>query len=458
MQMPPIRYARNGEVNIAYQVTGEGNPIDLVSAPGTASHLALAWQRTPGRVPPMIERLSRFARLIRFDKRGTGMSDRVTDAATLEERADDIRAVMDAAGSVAAVILGASEGGSMACMFAAMHPERTRSLIVWGCQARFVRAADYPFGQTEAMYEERLGQLERDWPSREYVRTWGAGLGPQASEEAVDQMLEFMQMAATPAAIVALERTNGALDIRDILPAIRVPTLVLARIGDPIIESDAVRDLAARIDGAQLRLLAGDTHSVIAPELGIDGDDFFSAVEEWVTGARAAVPSDRFLTTLLFVDLVGSTGQAERIGDRAWRELLDDHYQAVQRALTAAGGKQIDTAGDGLLATFDGPARAIRCAFEIQRADRAIGLAARAGVHTGEVERSGGAIRGIAVHVAARVATAAAANTVFVTSTVRDLCAGSGLRFEDHGLHELRGLEGQRQLLAASEERRPRPD
>ncbi|GAC1697907.1 MAG: adenylate/guanylate cyclase domain-containing protein [Candidatus Limnocylindrales bacterium] len=451
MEIPAIRYARSGGVSIAYQITGEGKPIDLVFAPGTVSHLGLPWQATPGRVPPMIERLSRFARLIRFDKRGTGMSDRSTDAATLEERADDIRAVMDAAGSAEAVILGGSEGGSMACMFAAMHPERTRSLIVWGCQARFVRTPEYPYGQTEAVYEDRLSELERDWPSRDYIRSWGAGLGPHASEEDVDRTLGFFQMAATPAAIVALERTNGALDIRDILPAIRVPTLVLARIGDPIVEADAVRDLAARIDGAEIRFLDGDTHAVIAPWLGIDGEDFFSAVEEWVTGTRPALPSERFLTTLLFVDLAGSTEHAARIGDRAWRELLDQHYAAVGRALAEANGRQIDTAGDGLLATFDGPARAIRCAFEIERADRALGLAARAGVHTGEVERSGEAIRGIAVHLAARVAAAAAPDTVFTTSTVRDLTAGSGLRFEDRGLHTLKGIEGARQLLAVFE-------
>lgn len=456
--MPPIRYAQSAGVNIAYQITGEGNPIDLVFAPGTVSHLALPWQRAAGRIPPMIERYSRFARLIRFDKRGTGMSDRVTDAATLEERADDIRAVMDAAGSAQAVIFGASEGGSMGCMFAAMHPERTRSLIVWGCQARFVRAPDYPYGQSEAEYARRLGRLEREWPSRDYVRTWGAGLGPLATEEEVDQILEFAQMAATPAAVVALERTNGALDIRDILPTIRVPTLVIAREGDPIIEAGAVRDLAARIPGAQVRLLPGATHMIVAPWLGLDGEDVYSAVEEWVTGTRAAVPSERFLTTILFVDLVGSTEHAARIGDRAWRLLLEAHYAAVGQALAAAGGRQIDTAGDGLLATFDGPARAIRCALAIERADRQLGLAARAGVHTGEVERSGDAIRGIAVHFTARVAARAPANAVFVTSTVRDLCAGSGIRFEDQGLHELKGIDGQRQLLAASEERPPRPD
>lgn len=451
MEMPPIRYARSGDVNIAYQVTGEGHPIDLVLAPGTISHLALPWQRSPGVVPPMIERLSRFARLIRFDKRGTGMSDRVTDAATLEERANDIGAVMDAAGSRAAVILGASEGGSMASLFAAMHPERTRSLIIWGCQARFIQAADYPYGATEAEYAARLDRLERDWPSRDYVRTWGAGLGSDAPEAAVDQMLEALQMAATPAAVVALERTNGALDIRDILPAIRVPTLVTAREGDPIAVAAAVRDLAARIPGAELRLFPGDSHQLIAPWLGLDGEDVFAVIEEWVTGVKAEAPSDRYLTTILFVDLAGSTEHAARIGDRAWRELLDAHYSAVRQALLAAHGTQVDTAGDGLLATFDGPARAIRCALAIQRADRALGLAARAGVHTGEVERSGDAIRGIAVHLAARVAAAAPANAVFVSSTVRDLCAGSGLRFEDRGLHELKGIDGARQLLAASE-------
>jgi pimeloyl-ACP methyl ester carboxylesterase len=292
MEMPPIKYARSGDVNIAYQVTGKRGAVDLVSAPGTMSHLALSWDEP--RTVQMIERMSRFARFIRFDKRGTGMSDRVTDAATLEERADDIRAVMDASGSDQAVVLGGSEGGSMACMFAAMHPARTRALIVWGCQARFVRAPDYPWGVTAELYEKRIADLARDWPSREYVRTWGAGVGPEADDSVVDAILHRMQMAASPAAVVALERMNGAGDIRDILPAIRVPTLVMARDGDPITDREAVRDMARRISGARVMLFPGKTHYMGAPWIGIDPEPVYAAIEEFVTGSPPALPESGF--------------------------------------------------------------------------------------------------------------------------------------------------------------------
>jgi pimeloyl-ACP methyl ester carboxylesterase/class 3 adenylate cyclase len=449
MKLSPIRYARSGDVNVAYQVSGEGNPIDVVVAPGTVSHLGLAMQQ-PSRMQ-LAERLSRFARVIRFDKRGTGMSDRVTEAATLEERADDIRAVMDAAGSERAAVIGISEGGSMGSVFAAMHPERTRSLVVWGCQARFTRAPDYPWGVTREHYDERLAALERDWPSREYVRTWGAGMGPSAPEELVDGVLEIFQMAVSPSAIIALERMNGDLDIRAVLPSIRVPSLIMAREGDPIIEPDAVRDMAARIPGAQLRLFPGATHAMSAPYLGIDGEAVYGVIEEFVTGSRPAPAGERFLTTLAFFDLVGSTERAAQIGDVAWRGVLDEHYASARTALERHGGREIDTAGDGLFASFEGPARAIRCAKEIQKADRMLGLRTRAGIHTGEVERADGALRGINVVVAARIGGLAAADEVLVSSTVRDLCAGSGIGFEDRGSHPLKGVDGARQLFAAVE-------
>jgi len=443
--MPPIRYARSGDVNVAYQITGERNAVDLVFAPGTVSHLAIPWQR--GTLA-QIDRLSRFSRLVRFDKRGTGMSDRVTDAATLEERADDIRAVMDAAGSEQAVILGASEGGSMAAVFAAMHPERTRSLIIWGCQARFVSAPDYPWGVSPEQYERRLAALEREWPSREYVRTWGAGLG-DAPSEVVESSLAFHQAAASPSAVVALERMNGALDIREILPTVRVPTLVIAREQDPLVDPEAVRDLARRISGAQLRLFPGATHHMAAPWAGLDGEPIYAAIEEFVTGSRPAVASDRVLTTVLFLDLVGSTERAAATGDRAWRELLDEHYRGIRQELARSGGLEVDTAGDGLLATFDGPARAVRFAFAVAHRDRELGLELRAGVHCGEVERAGDAVRGIAVHIASRIAGLALPGEVLVSSTVRDLTAGSGLRFEDRGTHALKGVAERRQLFRA---------
>jgi pimeloyl-ACP methyl ester carboxylesterase/class 3 adenylate cyclase len=446
--MPPIRYARSGDVNVAYQITGDGNAVDLVLAPGTTSHLAIAWQTPGGTV--LIDRLSRFARLLRFDKRGTGMSDRVTDAATVEERADDIRAVMDAAGSEQAFIFGASEGGSMACVFAAMHPERVRGLIVWGCQARFVKSADYPWGVDPEEYARRLERLEREWPSADYVRTWGAGLG-DAPQDVVDRVVSIIQQEASPSAVVALERMNGALDIRDALPSIHVPTLIMAREADPICDPDAIRDMAARIHGARLELFPGATHFMAAPWAGIEGEPVWSAIEEFVTGTRAAPPGDRFLTTVLFLDLVGSTERAVSLGDRAWRELLDAHYRVVRQELDRMRGVEVDTAGDGLLATFDGPARAVRFAFVVMRRVKELGLDIRAGVQCGEVERAGSAVRGIAVHLASRIAGVAAPSEVLVSSTIRDLTAGSGLTFVDRGLHALKGVPEQRQLFRALE-------
>jgi class 3 adenylate cyclase len=445
VEIPPVRYARSGDTSIAYQVTGEGNPIDVVFAPGTVSHLALEWDRSLGRM--RIERLSRFCRLIRFDKRGTGMSDRMVKVATLEERTDDIRAVMDGAGSERAVIFGGSEGGSMACLFAATHPERTRSLIVWGCQARWLRAADYPWGMAPDEYEEALTDLRDNWPSRKYVMTWGAGLGLDADPTVVDEQLRFIQAAASPSAVYEYERINGACDIRAVLPAIRVPTLVMVREGDPIVSLEAVRDMAAQIPNARLMSFPGRTHFMGTAT--IDPEPVFAEIEEFVTGSRPTTSGNRLLTTILFVDLVGSTQRAAEVGDAAWRSLLDTHYHAARAELARFDGRLVDVAGDGVLAVFDGPTRALRCAAAILQADRPLGLRARAGVHTGEVEIVDGGIRGLNVHIAARIAALAGADEILTSGTVRDLTAGSGLTFEEFGTHELRGVPGPRVVLRA---------
>jgi class 3 adenylate cyclase/predicted alpha/beta hydrolase len=445
MEIPPVRYARSGDVSVAYQVTGESNPIDMVFAPGTVSHLALAWDRPPMRL--QIERLSRFCRLIRFDKRGTGMSDRMAKVATLEERTDDIRAVMDAAGSQRAVVLGQSEGGSMACLFAATHPERTRSLIVWGCQARWLSAADYPWGMAPEDHEEALRDLRDNWPSRKYIMTWGAGLGLDTDPAVVDEVLRFFQAAASPSAIYEYERINGACDIRDVLPAIRVPTLVMVRDGDPLAPLEAVRHMASRIPNARMVSFPGRTHSMVT--VNIDPEPVFAEIEEFVTGSRSAATGNRLLTTILFIDLVGSTQRAAEIGDSAWRSLLDEHYHAANAELARFGGRLVDIAGDGVLAVFDGPTRALRCAAAILKADRPLGLRARAGVHTGEVEIVDGGIRGLNVHIASRIAGLAEADEILASSTVRDLTAGSGLAFEERGTHELHGVPGPRVVLRA---------
>lgn len=440
----PVRYARSGDIAIAFQVIGERSPVDLVFAPGTVSHLALAWE-SPTSVRS-IERLSQFSRQIRFDKRGTGMSDRVTNAATIEERTDDIRAVMDAAQSSSAVILGASEGGSMACVFAAQYPERTRGLIVWGCQATWIKKPGHPWGYERQQYDAMVRALRDNWPSREYVRTWGAGLGPDAPDELVDGYLDFFQTAASPAAIVALEEMNGQIDIRDVLPSIRVPTLLLVRQHDPIASVAAMEYMADVIPDARLIVFPGSSHLMTGP--GVDAEPVFSTIEEFVTGSAPAAASGRFLTTLMVLDIVGSTEHAARLGDAGWRELLGEHYRLVNRELERHRGTLIDTAGDGVLATFDGPAAAIRCAGAIERLDRSIGMESRAGVHCGEVEKSGVAIRGIAVHLASRLAALAEPNQILVSTTVRDLAAGSGLRFEDRGMHKLKGVPEPRQVLA----------
>lgn len=441
MERPPILYARSGSVHIAYQVTGNG-PLDVVLAPGTVSHLDLGWEHPVFRRE--IEAWTSFARLVRFDKRGTGLSDRPTDAATLEERADDIRAVMDAVGLERAVVYGRSEGGQMACMFAAMYPERTIALITWGCMARWVQASDYPWGISPEENEAWLLELERNWPSESYIRGHGAGMGDDADPADVAFFMRLCQAGASPAAAVALERMNAEIDIRDLLPTISVPTLVMCSSHDPLAPTAAVRAMADAIPGARYVDFPATSHFVVA-----NVDAVIATVVEFVTGQRPAPsPANRRLLTILFFDIVESTDRVVKLGDAAWRDLVKTHHARAEREIVGYDGREVDRAGDGVLAVFGGPTRAIRCAQSIQDDARELDLELRAGVHTGEVELDDEAIRGIAVHTAARVCGVATAGELLVSSTVRDLTAGAGLRFEDRGMHELKGVPEPRRLFA----------
>lgn len=439
---PPVQYAKSGELYIAYQVSGEG-PVDLIWAPGAVSHLDLFWENPYG--VRFIERLSSFCRLIRFDKRGTGMSDPTPDPATLEQRIDDIRAVLDAAGSERAHLFGVSEGGSMTILFAATYPDRTRSLMLWGATPRATSAPDFPYGpspEDAAAWIADLARGPKPFMLTEGLKQW---MGKVHEDPAFVSFWERQRASgATPAMRIALSRWNSEIDVREILPSITVPALVMNRVGDPDADIGAARYTADRIPGARLVEFPGEGHlfwdiwSEVADE-----------IERWVTGTQRAAATDRVLATILFIDIVGSTERAAGLGDAMWRNLLDRYYTLVRRSLVAYAGIEVDTAGDGLLARFDGPARAIRCARSIQRDARELGLQLRAGIHTGEVELAAGAIRGIAVHTAARIAALAAPDEALVSSTVRDLVAGSGIAFEDRGVHTLKGIPEPRQVLAA---------
>jgi class 3 adenylate cyclase/pimeloyl-ACP methyl ester carboxylesterase len=417
--------------------------MDIVWAPGTTSHLDLMWEWPP--LVRFIEGFSAFCRLIRFDKRGKGLSDRPADVATLEQRIDDIRAVMDAVDSKQATIFGVSEGGSMACLFAAMHPGRTRSLILYGMQVRWVRTDDYPWSPTRSEADQMIERVRDTWPSRDYLTGGGAGLGRHVDPAYLEWWLRYARAAASPSSVWALETMNAQIDIRAILPTIQVPTLVLHRTGDPVAHVEAGRDLAAAIPGARFVELPGDTHQFLgAHQLILD------EIEEFVAGTRSAIVTDRFLTTVCFLDIVGSSERAVALGDTEWRDLLGAYYALVRREVTRFRGEEQDTAGDGFFATFDGPARAIRCAVAIREVVRRLGIEVRAGLHTGECERLEEKVGGIAVHIGARVAALAVAGEILVSQTVKDLVAGSGLGFAPRGAHTLKGVPGDWLIFAVT--------
>ncbi|GAA4290143.1 adenylate/guanylate cyclase domain-containing protein [Mycobacterium paraffinicum] len=419
-------------------MTGEGP--DLVVAPGFISHLEIMWEEPS--VAHFYSRLASFRRVITFDKRGTGLSDPATHAPTLEESVDDLRAVMDAAGCESADVVGISEGGTMAMLMTASHPDRVNALVLYGTFTRLLRAPDYPLGVTEEQLSKLVKLSASGWGE-------GVGLGGWAPSRRGDAGLRrwwarVQRMAASPGMVRNIFALYPQLDIRDVLSAIQVPTLVLHRRDDRMVRVEMGRYLADRIRGAKFVELDGTDHLFFTD----DADTLLDEIEEFLTGVRPLPAVERVLATVLFTDIVDSTQQAVKLGDQRWKELLGRHDAQVRRQLERFRGREVNTTGDGFLAQFDGPARAIRCAMAIRDALRSLGIEVRVGVHTGEVELRDDDISGIAVHIAARVAAAAAAGEVLVSRTVVDLVAGSGLGFAARGEHTLKGVAGEWQLFA----------
>jgi class 3 adenylate cyclase len=437
---PETRYAKSRDVNIAYQVVGDG-PLDLVLVPGFVSHLDLDWQEP--RYAHFLRRLASFSRLIMFDKRGTGLSDRPGGLPDLETRMDDVRAVMDAVDSERAALFGYSEGGPMCVLFAATYPQRTSALVLYGTYAkRRDPDDDYPWCASWADRQSYADQVEREWGKEADLGV----MAPNADEPMVGWWHARARASASPGAARALILMNSQIDVRRVLPTIGVPTLVLHRSGDRDSRPEEGRYIAERIPGARFLELEGEDHFP-----SIDADQILDEVEEFLTGMRRGPEPDRVLATVLFTDIVGSTERATELGDRSWRELLERHHAIVRGELDRYQGREVDTAGDGFLATFDGPARAIRCARAVAVALRGLGLDVRAGLHTGECELIGDKVAGVAVHTGARVAAMAGPGEVLVSQTVKDLVAGSGIEFEERGTHVLKGVPGQWRLYAVSD-------
>jgi class 3 adenylate cyclase len=439
---PETRYAKSGDVHIAYQVVGNG-PIDLVLIPGLWTHIEHQWEEPS--FARFLERLASFTRLIVLDVRGAGLSDRAPELPPMEQQMDDVLAVLDATGSASAAFLGLSQAGPMAILFAASHPERTRALVLYGTYAMPRKEPDYPWGRTQEWLADYDRLIDQEWGSGVFL----AQVAPTrvADEPFREWWSRYERLSYGPGNALAYFRMNRQVDVRAILPIIRVPTLILQRRGDVYRDPGHAGYLAEHIPGAKLVELSGIDH---LPYLG-DSDSVLDEVQEFLTGVRPPPEHDRVLATVVFTDIVKSTELASALGDRAWKELLERHRAVVRKELKRFRGREIDTAGDGFLSTFDGPARAVKCAQAIVHAVRAIGLEVRAGVHTGEVVLIGEGVAGTALHIGARVAAMAAPNQVLVSSTVRDLVAGSGIEFDDHGEHALKGVPGRWRVFVARE-------
>lgn len=440
--MPTTHYAKSGNLNIAYQVVGEGP--DLVYVPGWVSNVELMWDDPV--LASLLRRLAGFARVILFDKRGTGMSDPVDESAlpSLEDRMDDVRAVMDAVGSEKATLLGHSEGGNMSTLFAATFPERTEGLILVSTYAKRIRSEDYPWAPTLDEREEEIRYVEETWGDPSSVPRYM--LGARGDDEGFRSWLaKYFRLSASPRAAVTLLRMNTEMDTRAILPTIRVPTLCIYRTGDMDVKIEEGRWIASQIPNAKLVELPGSAHVFWAD----DPAPLLDEIEEFMTGRRETAAPERVLATVVFTDIVASTEHAARLGDREWRALLERHNDIIRRELERYRGEERGTAGDGFLATFDGPARGVRAAQAISDAVRSLGIEVRAGVHTGEVEKVGNDIAGIGVHIGARIASLAGPGQVFVSRTVRDLVVGSELVFEMRGNHTLKGVPGSWEIYEA---------
>jgi class 3 adenylate cyclase/pimeloyl-ACP methyl ester carboxylesterase len=443
MNPPEISYAKSGDVHIAYQVLGDG-PLDLIYAPEFWNSIEAMWEE-PG-FEKFLLRLASFSRLICFDQRASGLSDPVApaDIPSLEGWVDDVRAVMEDAGSSRAALLGSGGGGLMSMLFAASHPEQVQALVLVNSFPRLTRADDYPWG-TSPDHEDRI--------IREMEHGWGRGVLLETVAPSVAGSPEFrrwwgrcQRLGCSPGTMLAIRRMLQQADVRDVLPTIRVPTLVVHRKETWAVDAGCGRYLADHIPGARYLEVPGIDFFVFVG----DSDAILDEVEEFLTGVRRGESGARVLATVLFTDIAKSTERAAEIGDRRWGDLLESHHSIVRTQLSRFQGREIDTIGDGFLATFDGPARGIRCAREICSAVRELGLEVRAGLHTGEIELVGNDIRGIAVHIGARVSSLAGPGEVLVSSTVKDLVAGSGIEFEDRGMHELKGVPGEWRIFAVT--------
>ncbi|MFQ6021870.1 MAG: adenylate/guanylate cyclase domain-containing protein [Acidiferrobacterales bacterium] len=441
---PQTKFTQSGDVSIAYQVVGDG-PRDLVVVPGFVSHLEQAWE-DPSFTRFLLQ-LASFSRLILFDKRGTGLSDRITGIPTLEQRMDDVRAVMDAAGSQCAALFGISEGGPMSVLFAATYPERASALVLYGSIARGAWAPDYPWGSKpeDEGTQAWLEGWRKEWGGPYAIELWAPSM---AEDERFRQWwAKYLRLSASPSAVINVFRMNMAIDVRAILPTIHIPTLVLHRVGDRPINIEQGRYLAEHISGAKFVELTGDDHLWWVG----DSEAIVNAIQEFLTGERPTIELDRVLATVLFTDIVDSTKRAAEMGDRRWRDLLDTHNALTHKEISRFRGRAVRSTGDGILATFDGPARAIRCALAISGEVRRLGIEIRAGLHTGEIDLIREDVGGIAVHIAARVSAKAGANEVWVSRTVKDLVAGSEFEFNERGVYSLKGIPGEWRLFTVEQ-------